>query len=48
MNYEEIRMECIKLSQMGTKEVGGALVPLTTDEIIKRAKAYYNFVMVKV
>lgn len=44
MDDEEIRWECVRLAHGALKEVGGALVPLTCDEIIGRADQYFKFV----
>lgn len=44
MDDEEIRLECIRLAQMNTKDVGGSMHNLSADEVVGRAMQYFKFV----
>ena len=41
---QELRLELITLAQKEHKEIGGNLSPLTTEEVVQKARAYYDFV----
>ncbi len=45
MDERQIRFECLRLAHHAIKDIGGVQTPLTTEEVLKRAKEYSKFTM---